>query len=96
MPQGINQGGGAIIANASKITPHDFARSIGIQIRTNEQKAADWQAEIEKYADAIEAGLEVLVPPPCLADARRIVEGRRELRLTEVHGDPLLKHRRAA
>lgn len=66
-----------VTADASKVSPHDFARSLGIRIRTPEEKAAEWRAKCERYADMIEDGGEYAVPPPCLRDARAIVEERR-------------------
>lgn len=63
-------------AEASKVSGVDFARSLGLRIQTPEQKAADWQANCERYADAVERCNEALVPPPYLRDARRIVAER--------------------
>lgn len=68
-----------------------YARIFGHPPRTKEQKAAQWQARCEKYADMIERGGEWAVPPPCLRDARRIVQERAEQQLTETASDPLLK-----
>jgi hypothetical protein len=65
-----------ITAPANKVSGADFARSLGLNIRTKEQKAAEWQADCERYADMIERGGEWAVPPPCLWDARRIVQER--------------------
>jgi hypothetical protein len=73
------------------MTGAEFARSLGLNIRTPEQKAAEWRAECERFADYIEAGKEWAVPPPYLWDARRIVEERAQL--TECRGDPLLRRR---
>lgn len=65
-----------LTADASRTSGADFARSLGLRIRTKEQKAADWRADCERYADMIENGNEWGVPPPYLADARRIAEQR--------------------
>lgn len=65
-----------ITADARTTSPADFARSLGLRIRTPEQKAAEWRATCERYATSIENGFEALVPPPCLADARAIVAER--------------------
>ena len=66
-----------VTADASQVSPRDFAQSLGLRILTPEQKAAEWRATCERYADAIERGNEWVVPPPCLRDAQAIVEERR-------------------
>ena len=66
-----------------------FTRVFGHPPRTPEQKAAEWRADCERYADWIETGDDWAVPPPMLAEARRIAAEREQL--TECRGDPLLK-----
>lgn len=58
-----------------------YTRAFGHPPRTKEQIAAEWRAKCEKAADAIENGLEGLVSPPLLRDARRIVEERARKRV---------------
>lgn len=70
-----------------------YTRVFGHPPRTREQIEAEWNADCNRYADMIEDGGEWAVPPPCLADARRIVAERQQLTVCE--GDPLLKVRRA-
>jgi hypothetical protein len=53
-----------------------FTRAFGHPPRTKAQIAAEWRAKCERYATSIENGFEALVPPPCLRDARKIVEER--------------------
>lgn len=83
-----------ILADAATVHPHDFARSLGLRIRTPEQKAAEWRQMCERYADAIENGFEALVPPPCLRDALAIVAERRAARAAEPLDEPLSELRR--
>jgi hypothetical protein len=75
-----------ITADARKVSPRDFAKSLGLRILTKEEKAAEWRAMCERFADLIEAGGEWGVPPPYLRDAMKIVEERlkvaEELRAT--------------
>jgi hypothetical protein len=53
-----------------------FTRAFGHPPRTKEQIEAEWRERCERYATSIENGFEALVPPPCLRDARKIVEER--------------------
>jgi hypothetical protein len=70
-----------------------YTRLFGHPPRTKAEREAEWNAECERFADWIETGDDWAVPPPCLADARRIAAEREQL--TETHGDPLLKRRTA-
>ena len=67
-----------IAADASQVSGADFARSLGIRVRTPAEREAEWRAEIEKFADMIERGNEWAVPCPCLADARARTGGGRQ------------------
>jgi hypothetical protein len=85
-----------ITADARKVSGAEFFSAVtGRELRTKEQRAAEWQADCQRYADMIEAGNEWAVPCPCLADARRIV-AERAGQLTECRGDPMLKAKRRA
>lgn len=93
--QSCGSGDYVIAVPARDMTGAEFARSLGLNIRTPEQKAAEWRAECERFADYIEAGKDGAVPPPYLWDARRIVEERAlsrkveaELRFTIEHLEP--------
>jgi hypothetical protein len=58
-----------------------FRRAFGHYPRTKEQRLADWQAEVERYADLIEQGCE---PDPhgrpAVRDAYLLVAGRKRAR----------------
>jgi hypothetical protein len=70
-----------ITADASRVSRADFFQVVtGRPLRTKEQKLAQWQADIERYADMIERGSEYAVPPPCIHDARLLVAGRKRAR----------------
>jgi hypothetical protein len=71
-----------------------YTRAFGHAPHTRAEREAEYRAELERYADMIEAGSDWGIPPPCLADARRIV-AERAGQLTECRGDPLLKAKRA-
>jgi hypothetical protein len=83
-----------IIADASQVSPQDFARSLGLRIRTPEQKLAEWNAGVDRYVELILSGAECSSygNPQVIEAKRRMAEGGQ---LTEVHGDPLLKRRAA-
>lgn len=87
----------AIIVGADKMSPQDFARSLGLNIRTPEQKLAEWNAGVERYVELILSGCECSSHgnPQVIEAKRRIAEGGE---LTEVASDPLphLEPRRAA
>jgi hypothetical protein len=88
---------GAIIADADKMSPQDFARSLGLNIRTPEQKLAEWNAGVLRYVELILSGCDCSSHgnPQVIEAKRRIAEGGQ---LTEVASDPLphLEPRRAA
>lgn len=69
-----------ITADADETSGADFARSLGLNIRTKAERLAEWQQKIERYADLIEAGGGWSIPPPCLDAARALVAGRRRAR----------------
>ena len=45
-----------ITAGASKVSAADFARSLGMRVRTAEQKQAEWDAGVERYVQLILSG----------------------------------------
>jgi hypothetical protein len=47
-----------LTADASTTSGADFARSLGLNIRTPEQKQAEWDAQIEWYIERILSGCE--------------------------------------
>jgi hypothetical protein len=77
-----------ICADASQVSPQDFARSFGLNIRTPEQKLAEWNAGVERYVELILSGCECSSygNPQVIEAKRRIAEGGQ---LTEVASDPL-------
>jgi hypothetical protein len=79
----------AIIADADKMSPQDFARSLGLRIRTKAEKEAEWNAGVERYVGLILSGVECSSHgnPQVIEAKRRIAEGGQ---LIEVRGDPLL------
>jgi hypothetical protein len=81
---------GAIIADASQDSPQDFARSLGLRIRTPEQKLAEWNAGVERYVELILSGVDCSSHgnPQVIEAKRRIAEGGH---LTECLPDPLRK-----
>ena len=60
-----------------------YQRVFGHAPRTKQERLAEWQASIERYADYLEAGEDWAVPPPCLFAARLLVAGRMRARKTE-------------
>jgi hypothetical protein len=84
-----------IIADASKVSPQDFARGLGLRIRTPEQKLAEWNAQVQWYIDRILNGCEFSpYGNPAVGEAMRLIALREGD--AEVAGDPLLNKRRAA
>jgi hypothetical protein len=83
-----------IIADASQVSPQDFARALGLNIRTPEQKLAEWNAGVQRYVELILSGVDCSSHgnPQVIEAKRRIAEGEQ---LTETVGDPLLKRRAA-
>lgn len=73
-----------ITADATKVSPAEFFAAVtGRPLLTKGQREAEWRAKCGRAADAIENGLEALVPPPLLRDARQIVEQRALTRKVE-------------
>jgi hypothetical protein len=48
----------AVIADASKVSAADFARSLGLRVRSAEQKQAEWDAQVSWYIERILSGCE--------------------------------------
>ena len=80
----------AVIADASKVSPADFARSLGMRVRTPEQKQAEWDAGVERYVQLILRG-RTFDPfgNPAVAEAMKRIALREGD--AEPTGDPLLK-----
>jgi hypothetical protein len=47
-----------LTADARTTSAADFARSIGLNIRTPEQKQAEWDAQVSRYVERILSGCE--------------------------------------
>jgi hypothetical protein len=79
-----------IIADASQVSPQDFARALGLNIRTPEQKLAEWNAGVLRYVELILSGCDCSSHgnPQVIEAKRRIAEGGQ---LTECLPDPLRK-----
>ena len=82
----------AVIADARTTSATDFARSLGLRVRTAEQKQAEWDAGVERYVQLILSG-RAFDPfgNPAVAEAMKrisLLEGD-----ASVHGDPLMKRR---
>jgi len=79
----------AVIADASKVSAADFARSIGLRVRTAEQKQAEWDAQVRWYIERILSGCEFdsFANPAVMEAMKRIalLEGD-----AEPTSDPLL------
>lgn len=70
-----------ITADASAMNGTDFFHAVtGRPRKTKEDRLREWQADVERAADAIENGFEALVSPPLLHDARLLVAGRQRAR----------------
>jgi hypothetical protein len=84
-----------ITADASKVSGADFARSLGLNIRTPEQKKADWDALVENYVRLmIEKGCEFSeYGNPAVREAKELIALRDA---DSTIGDPLRRDRRAA
>jgi hypothetical protein len=86
----------AVIADASQVSGAEFARSLGLRIRTKEQKLADWEAGVEKYVQLIRKGCDldpygnpqVTEAKKRIAEAEQTILGHTAEQLTEVHPDP--------
>jgi hypothetical protein len=84
-----------LTADARTTSAADFARSIGMRVRTKEQKLADWNNEVERYVQLILIG-RTFDPfgNPAVAEAMRLIALREGD--AEPTSDPLLNKRRAA
>jgi hypothetical protein len=70
--------------------------SLGIRVRTREQKQAEWDAQVEWYVERILSGCEFSeYGNPCVIEAKRRIALRAAEQLTETVGDPFLKARAA-
>ena len=77
---------GGIIADAAKVSGADFARSLGLHIRTPEQKRAEWDATVQRYVELILSGCQVSeYGNPAVREAKELIA----LRDADVSGDPL-------
>jgi hypothetical protein len=84
-----------ITADAGKVSGAEFARSLGMRVRTAEQKQDEWDAKIEWYIERILSGCEFSeFGNPAVTEAFRLIALREGD--AEPTGDPLLKRRRAA
>jgi hypothetical protein len=80
------------IADASKVSASDFARSLGLNIRTPEQKQAEWDAQVSWYIERILSGCEFdTYGNNAVREALRLIALREGD--AEPTGDPLLKRR---
>jgi hypothetical protein len=82
-----------VIADASQVSPQDFARALGLNIRTPEQKLAEWNAGVDRYVELILGGCD------CSSYGNpQVIEAMKRIAQREgdacVQGDPL--KRRAA
>jgi hypothetical protein len=46
-------------ADASQVSGADFARSLGLKIRTKEEKLAEWEAGVARYIQLIRKGCDL-------------------------------------
>jgi hypothetical protein len=70
-----------ITANASQVSGADFARSLGLNIRTPEKKLAEWEAGIQRYIQLIRKGCDLdSYGNPQVAEAKkRIAEAEQTI-----------------
>jgi hypothetical protein len=70
-----------ITADASQVSGADFARSLGMNIRTKEQKLAEWEAGVERYVQLIRKGCDLdSYGNPQVAEAKkRIAEAEQTI-----------------
>jgi hypothetical protein len=71
----------AVIADARTTSGADFARSLGLRIRTKEEKLADWEAGVERYIQLIRKGCDLdSYGNPQVAEAKkRIAEAEQTI-----------------
>ena len=82
----------AVIADARTTSATDFARSLGLRVRTAEQKQAEWDAKVEWYIERILSGCEFdTYGNNAVREALRLIALREGD--AEPTGDPLLKRR---
>jgi hypothetical protein len=82
----------AVIADASKVSAADFARSLGLRVRTAEQKQAEWDALVSWYIERNLSGCEFdTYGNSAVREALRLIALREGD--AEPIGDPLLKRR---
>jgi hypothetical protein len=80
-----------ITADASKVSGAEFFRAI-FGGESREERYAKY---LEQLIGRIQRGDDLYGNPPlAVADARKLI-AEREAQLTQVHGDPMLKRRRA-
>jgi hypothetical protein len=70
-----------ITADASQVSGADFARSLGLRVRTPEQKLAEWEAGVERYVQLIRKGADLdSYGNPQVAEAKkRIAEAEQTI-----------------
>jgi hypothetical protein len=63
-----------IIADASKVSGAEFARSLGLNIRTQAEKRAEWTAKVERYVALILKGCELSeYGNPAVREAKELI-----------------------
>jgi hypothetical protein len=81
------------IADARTTSGADFALSLGLRIRSAEQKQAEWNAKVEWYIERILAGCTFSeYGNPAVRQAKELIALRDA---DSMSGDPLLKRRAA-
>jgi hypothetical protein len=76
-----------IIADASKVSGAEFARSLGLRIRTPAEKQAEWDARVHRYVELILSGCELSeYGNPAVREAKELIALRDADSMT---GDPL-------
>jgi hypothetical protein len=74
-----------ITANARTTSGADFARPLGLRIRSAEQKQAEWDAQVQWYVERILAGCEFSeFGNPAVRQAKELIA----LRDAEAQPDP--------
>jgi hypothetical protein len=85
----------AVIADASKVSAADFARSLGLRVQSAEQKQAEWDAQVRWYVERILSGCEFdTYGNNAVREAMQIIALREGD--AEPTSDPLLKRPRIA
>jgi hypothetical protein len=80
-------------ATADQVSGADFARSLGLNIRTKEQKLAEWNTEVERYVALILKGAELSeYGNPAVAEAKKRIAEQTILGHTASSlSDPMLR-----